>query len=429
MTDFSHQSMAHPAPHAPRIKEFFLARQPILDREQKLFAYELLFRSAEAGPAGVTDDVAATASVIAHASDLGMENVIGASLAFINVNAEVLFSDFVQFLPRDTVVLEILETVEVDDALVSRIEHMSRAGYRFALDDVVSGSDRVLRLLPLVDFIKVDVTHLTPSAISILSSKVKLAGKKLLAEKVETLEEFTVCMELGFDYFQGFYFAKPLVLSGKKLPPQQQALVRLMAKLASGVSVSELEQGIKQDAGLGLALLRLVNTALGDVSPRIDSFGQAIQILGPRQLQRWLQILLYADPGVGGASTSPLLILATTRGRLLELISAKIRPADRTISDVAFTVGIMSLMDALLGIPMEKVLEGLDVAGEVRQALLKREGAYGDMLRLAESVEHVEQAAPAIKPLLARLGLSAEDFSVLQLEAFEWSEAVAHHTA
>lgn len=422
----SYGSLTPTAPYPPRIKEFFLARQPILNREQQLYAYELLFRSAAAGPASVTDDVAATAAVIAHASELGMENVIGASLAFINVNAAVLQSDFVQFLPRDTVVLEVLETVEADDALVARIRQLVRVGYRFALDDIVADSERLQRLLPLVDIIKVDITHLTASALESLTRNLKQAGKILLAEKVETLEQFQSCTDLGFDYFQGYYFAKPLVLTGKKLPPQQAALVRLLAQLRpDAVDVDEIEASIKHDAALGLALLRLVNTPLAGASQPIDSLGQALKVLGRRQLQRWLQILIYAEPGVGSGS-SPLLMLATTRGKLLELIAQKIRPQDRAMADVAFTVGIMSLTDALLGIPMEKVLEGLVVADDVRLALVAREGIYGDMLHLAESIEHIEEEAPQVAPLLQRLGLSPEDFNALQLEAFEWSGTIAH---
>lgn len=414
------------AAHLPRIKQFFLARQPILNREGELHAYELLFRSAAAGPAGVTDDLAATAAVIAHAAELGMENVIGASQAYINVNAAVLFSDFVHLLPRDTVLLEILETVEVSDALVARVQQLARAGYRFALDDVIADSARLTRLLPLVDVVKVDVSHLSEGGLRRLAERVREAGKKLLAEKVETPAQYEACTRLGFDYFQGYYFAKPLVLTGHKLPPAQAALVRLMAQLSSDVDPSQLESTIKQDAALGLALLRLVNAPVAGVAQPIESLQQALQVLGRRRLQRWLQILIYAEPGAAGVAPSPLLILASTRGKLLELIARTVRPDEPAVADIAFTVGVMSLMDALFGLPLERVLEGLTVADEVRQALLARAGLYGDMLRLAESIEHVEEDAPQLVALLAKLGLSLEDFNTLQLEAFEWSGAVAH---
>lgn len=422
----AHSSLSHPVAHPPRIKEFFLARQPILTRSGELFAYELLFRSAAAGPAAVTDDLAATAAVIAHAGELGMENVIGASYAFINVNAQVLFSDFVQFLPRETVVLEVLETVDVDDALIGRIEQLAAKGYRFALDDVIADSARMRRLLPLVDIVKVDVTHLSEASLCALAEHVRRYGKKLLAEKVETQVQFQSCTALGFDYFQGYYFARPLVLSGRKLPPAQAALMRLMAQLTSDVDPGELERTIKQDAALSLTLLRLVKAMPNAAGTPVDTLGQALKILGRNRLRRWLQILIYAEPGIGSTASSPLLALATTRGKLLELIARAIRPEDTVMADVAFTVGMMSLTDALFGVPMEKVLEGLAVAPEIRQALLAREGVYGDMLHLAESVEHLEEGAPQVASLLGKLGLSAEEFNALQMEAFEWSGAVAH---
>lgn len=426
MDQRGHSSTSQPATHPPRIKEFFLARQPILTPEGELYAYELLFRSAAAGPAAVTDDLAATAAVIAHAAELGMENVIGASFAFINVNAQVLFSDFVQLLPRQTVVLEVLETVDVDDALVARIGQLVAKGYRFALDDVVADSPRMRRLLPLVDIIKVDVTHLSDTVLRSLAQHVRQSGKKLLAEKVETQAQFQACTALGFDYFQGYYFAQPLVLSGHKLPPAQADLMRLMAQLTSDVDPSELERTIKQDAALSLALLRLVKAIPVDTAQPIETLGQALRAIGRSRLRRWLQILIYAEPGTGAGASSPLLVLATTRGKLLELFAQAIRPGDEAAADIAFTVGMMSLTDALFGVQMEKVLEGLALAPEIRQALLAREGIYGDMLHLAESVEHLEEDAPQVAALLTKLGLTAEEFNALQMEAFEWSGSVAH---
>lgn len=412
-----------------RVRDFFLARQPILNREQDLVAYELLFRSAASGPANVTDDLAATASVIAHASELGMENVIGASLGYINVDASVLMSDFVLFLPREKVILEILETVDVTDSIVARVGELVQAGYRFALDDVIAESDGMQRLLPLVDVVKVEINDMAFDKLSRLSGRIKTAQKKLLAEKVESVEQFQQCLALGFDYFQGYYFARPVVLSGKKLSPSQVTIVQLMSQIVADADGADIERSIKQDPSLGLTLLRLVNTPAAGVLQRIDSIGQALLVLGRRQLQRWLQILLYAETGKPRATASPLLALAATRGRLLELMAAKIQPGNRNMADIAFTVGIMSLMDALFGLPMERILTELSVADEVRDALLLREGIYGDMLKLAESVEHLKEAGPQVSALLHKLNLSSEEFYALQVAAFEWSDSISHSTS
>jgi EAL and modified HD-GYP domain-containing signal transduction protein len=411
--------------HGQRVKEFFLARQPILSRDQGLVAFELLFRSAAAGPANVTDDLAATASVIAHASELGMENVIGASLGFVNIDATVLLSDIVEFLPKDKVVLEILETVKVTDVIVDRVATLVKEGYRFALDDVVANSDNVQKLLSLVEIIKVDISGMQAGELFRLSSQFKRAGKLLLAEKVETLGQFQTCLDYGFDYFQGYYFARPVVLTGKKLSPSQVAIMQLMSQIISDADTADIERSIKKEASLGWTLLRLVNTPAAGITQRIDSLGQALVVLGRRQLQRWLQILLYADPGKGSLAASPLLTLATTRGKLLELMAERLQPGNRNMADIAFTVGIMSLMDTLFGMPMEKILLQISVADEVKDALLTRGGIYGDMLKLAECIEHIEEAGPQVMPLLGKLQLSSEDFYAIQLAAFEWTDSIA----
>jgi c-di-GMP phosphodiesterase len=414
-----------PALHTQRVKEFFLARQPILNRGQGLVAYELLFRRADAGTANVIDDLSATASVIEHATELGMENVIGGSLGFVNVDRTVLMSDFVQFLPRDKVVLEILETVKVNSEVLERVAELKKAGYTFALDDVINESEDVRLLLPLIDIVKVDIAGLQPSVLSQLSGKFRTAKKKLLAEKVENLEEYQRCLELGFDYFQGYYFAKPAVLSGRKLSPSQVALMRLMSQLNSDAENNEIERTIKQDASLGITLLRMANSPALGTGRHITSLNQALMVLGRRQLQRWLQILLYAEPMKSTGMLSPLLVLATTRGKLLELMADQIAPRDRNTADMAFTVGIMSLMDALFGQPMEQILDQMPVVDAVKDALLLRTGIYGEMLKLAEYIEQIEHSGPQPLPALTSLKMTNEDLLEMQLAAYSWSDEVS----
>jgi EAL and modified HD-GYP domain-containing signal transduction protein len=412
---------------APRLRDFFLARQPILDRRQDLVAYELLFRAAAHGPANVTDDLEATASVIAHAAELGLGNVIGESLGFINVDAAVLMSDFVRFLPPQRVVLEILETVKVDDAVVARVTELAGKGYTFALDDVVADSEDVRRLLPLVSIIKVDISGMDYAQLTALSAHFRVQAKKLLAEKVETIDEFRNCLELGFDYFQGYYFAKPVIMSGKKLSPSQMAIMQLIAQLGAEADTTEIERSFKSDAALSLMLLRLVNTPAIAGGTRVDSLAQALMRMGRRQLQRWLQILLYANPGVQGQSMSPLLALATTRGKLLELLAEKMKSGDRAMADTAFTVGIMSLMDALFGVPMEKIVDDMSVSPEVEDALVNRRGTFGELLQLVESMENMADLDSRLLPALHALRLTSDELYALQVSAFEWSDKIARH--
>ncbi len=406
-------------------KDFFLGRQPILSRDQNLYAYELLFRSAKSGPMTIIDDLSATASVIAHANELGMDQVIGDRQGLINVDAAVLMSDIVQILPPDKVVLEILETVHATPELLQRIQHLQTLGYRFALDDVISNSPDVQQFLPLVEIVKIDIMNMPESQLFSLSIDFRAMKKKILAEKVETRAEFDQCLALGFDYFQGYYFAKPVVLIGKKVAPSELAVLQLLGLINSDADNAMIERSIKQDATLSLNLLRLVNTPASGAKSRIDNLGQALTILGRRQLQRWLQILLYAKMGDSASFQSPLLQMATTRGKLLELIAQKLRPGNREAADMAFMVGIMSLMDVLFHMPMSEVLAKVAVSPEVAEALLARKGWYGAMLKLAEYNEHLDMTLVLLKPSLAQLKLSAEDWYQLQLETFTWVAQIA----
>lgn len=401
--------------------EFFLARQPILGRDQKLVAFELLFRAApEHEDAQLTDYAAATAAVISHASQLGMSHVVGEQVAFVNVDEVVLMSDFVRFLPPDRVILEILETVRPSARLLTRIRELKELGFKFALDDVIGHSEQVSKLLNLVDVIKIDLQGVGRDGLADLVRTLRGPHQKLLAEKVETVEEFQLCMELGFEYFQGYYFARPAILSGRKITPSELVLLRLLDLIHSHADNDAIEAAVKRDALLSLNLLRLVNGHLtGTGAPRVESISQALAQLGRSQLQRWVQILLYSGPEGHVELNSPLLQMATTRGRLLELMTLTLRPGDVAGANAAFTVGIMSLMDALFGVPMREILGKVDISRDVRAALLERAGDYGAMLSVAEALEHAETGRD-MGAALGRLGLSVKQVREIELAAFGW---------
>ncbi len=406
----------------PYANQFFLARQPILNRSQRLVAYELLYRNAEVHEARVTDGTHATASVIAHASELGMEQVVGDQLAFVNVDTTGLMSDFIHFLPNDKVILEVLESVQPTPEVLARLQELKEAGYKFALDDVASETEAVTALRPLMDVIKVDIKQIERSRLSDLARSLRNPNQKLLAEKVETVEEFRACMDLGFEYFQGYYFARPVILSGKKIAPSQLSIMHLLDLLNRDADQREVERSVKHDPLITLNLLRLVNTPAVGARFRINSVGHALIVLGRRQLQRWLQILLYVK---GAEFDSPLLQMATTRGKTMELVMGHVRPAEKVAADIGFTVGIMSLMDALFSVRMGEILDCVNVLDEVRDALLHREGDYGDALRLIELIERAQEGVE-LTGLLHKLELPPSSLYALQREAFEWVNEYAH---
>jgi EAL and modified HD-GYP domain-containing signal transduction protein len=412
-----------------RVRDFYLGRQPVLDRNQALFGYELLFRSAIQGEAGIDAGesgagLSATASVIAHAAQLGLARAIGDATCFLNVDHEVLASDIFAFLPRERTVLEIGANVAPDDAVLARVRELSGHGFRFALAGIGGDSVRLQTLLPLASFVKLDL-RVTPSpSLPVMVPRLQGLGKTVIAEKVETRDEYNACLGVGFDYFQGYYFARPAVLGGRKLSPSQLAVLELMNLVTSDVDNADIERAVKRDVTLALNLLRLVNTPAVGARQRIDSIGQALLVLGRRQLQRWLQIMLYAEPATHGHNQTPLLMLATTRGRLMELLAQRLRPGQRHLGDIAFTVGIMSLMDVLFGIPMADIADQIPVSDEIRQALLGRSGFFGELLKLAESIE---QSDEDVLPALKNLSISGDDMIELEMSAFQWSDSVVRY--
>lgn len=408
-----------------RVRDFYLGRQPILGRDQALHGYELLFRHAPVSSAGVDDPLSATAAVIAHAAQLGLNRVLGGASGFLNVDAAVLDSDIFAFLPREKLVLEVDGTMEPTWPLVERIAELAGHGFRFALSDLATETSDPGKLLPMMDYLKFNLRNTPQPALLRVAPLLKASGKKLVAEKVETREEFDACKALGFDYFQGFYFARPSIISGRKLSPGQLALLDLMNLIAADADNIAIERAVKKDVTVALNLLRLVNTPAAGVGQRVDSVSQAVTLLGRRQLQRWLQIMLYAEPARRGESMPPLLTLATARGRLLELLAQRLRPGQRSVPEIAFTVGIMSLMDALFGMPMNEIVQQMPVSDEVAEALLKRTGFFGELLCLAESIETMDEGEQELAPALAELALSADELGELEVAAFEWSDNVA----
>lgn len=408
--------------------QLFLGRQAILNRDQQLFAYELLFRNGTRNSAEVTDGVQATATVIINAfAELGVEAALGSYRGFINVDEEFLFSDMLELLPRKSVVLEILETVPPSPAVIERCIALKAAGFTLALDDVIQLEPQFAELLALVEIVKVDIQPLSRVQLMQLVMKLKPMGKQLLAEKVDSREQMEQCLKLGFSLFQGYYFAKPTIIAGKKLDHSQLSLMKLMGLLLGDADTAELETALKPEPGLTVNLLRMTNSVGCGSREKITSLRHAITVLGRRQLQRWLQLLVFSAGDKNGTS-SPLLLLAATRGRLMELLAEELRPNDKGLADQAFMAGIMSLMPALVGQSISEIVNPLGLASSVRDALCDGTGMLGDMLQLAESSESGDLIK--LTEHLARLpGINPKALNRAQTQALLWTNSISQPPA
>ncbi len=407
------------------LNDIFLGRQPILDREERIVAYELLFRTGNTSGVVVTDDMQATASVIHHAfSEMGVQTVLGPHLGFINVSADMLLSEMVELLPKDQVVLELLESIHISDAVLERCRALKRQGFMLALDDFVY-DDRYLPLLPIVDIVKVELLQHTQDGLRAVVLKLKQWPVKLLAEKVDSAEQAAFCHSLGFDLFQGYYFARPSVLTAKRADPNQLALIQLLGLVLKDADTQQIEQIFKQHPNLTYNLVRLVNSVASGVHRSITSVSQALMVLGRTQLQRWLQLLLFTLQS-NSPYPSPLLLLAATRGKMMELLAAK-QQRNVEFCDEAFMVGILSLIDSLIDKPLADIVSELSLGEHLAEALLRRQGKLGTLLQLVESVEQANLAQAHV--ILARMEpLSIADLTAAEIEAMGWANQIAEST-
>lgn len=406
------------------MQQFFLARQPILDRHESLCAFELLFRSgSHAAGADVADDTHATAQVMLNAfGEMGIADVLGPHKGFINLDARFLYSDTIELLPRQQVVLELLETVVIDSALIARCHELKAMGFSLALDDVLEMGADIKALLDVVDVIKLDLTQIPPAQLPALVKEFKQYPVKLLAEKVEDREQARNCLEMGFDLFQGYYFARPETLSGKRADPSKMVLLRILTLMLGDSDNDEVVNAFKEHPTLVYNLLRMVNSAGNNLAVKISSLNHGLMILGRRALQRWVQLLLYASNGNG--PNNPLMQLAATRAKLMELVARQIRKKDAGYADSAFMVGMLSLLDVLMDEPLAGIVRRMSLQEEIEAALLHRSGDLGDLLVLCGELESCDTEAVQAR-LLARSDLTADTLNAAQMEALGWANSIA----
>jgi EAL and modified HD-GYP domain-containing signal transduction protein len=402
---------------------FWLGRQPILDATGHTVAYELLFRSAKGAAPAARDDRQATASVITHAfNELGLATVLGDCRGFINFDETLLMSDAVELLPPERTVIELLETVRITPQITDRCRDLHSRGFAFALDDVVQLDDEHAPILPFVEVVKIDVLQSAAGALPELVRKARSAARvKLLAEKVDSGEQAERCRGFGFELFQGYFFARPSLLQGRRADPSKRILLDLLRQTLSDADNAAIVEIFKQAPELTYKLIRLVNSVGMGMRSSIQSLAHALVILGRRQLQRWLKVLIFADQSTG-AGASPLLLMATARGKLMELLAER-RSNEQSFSDRAFMTGILSLLDVLLHMPMAEIVEHLNLPQDVRAALLERGGALGHILKVVEALEGSDDAGVAA--LLARGDpCTAQALPELQIAALAWSNSV-----
>ncbi|HHJ13700.1 MAG TPA: EAL domain-containing protein [Gammaproteobacteria bacterium] len=408
MTDIRNMPDNSTSDHA-----IFIGRQPIYDRDGGLYAYELLFRSAHNDKAHVIDGDRATSEVIINTfMEIGLDRIVGDRLAFINLTRSFFVDETTISLPRDRVVLELLEDIEVDETLIAGVRRLAREGYRIALDDFIY-HESLQPLVELADVIKIDIQALDRAQIRQHVEQLRPQNLQLLAEKVETREDYDFCHALGFDYFQGYFFAEPKIIQGQRLPNNRLAVLQLLARLqAPDVDADELESLIGRDLAFSYRILRYVNSAALAQAREIESIRQAVVILGLRAIRAWATLLAMSN-----IDDKPLelVITAMIRARMAENLARATGAPD---PDSYFTVGLFSALDALMDNSMEEILTQLPLASHIARALLAHEGPHGQVLACVLAYERGKWNA------LRCDSLDGDRIREAYLDAVQWTNTI-----
>lgn len=364
------------------VTQALVARQPICGLNQRTYGYELLFRRSGEAHAVIENGEQATAHVIINSfMEIGLDRLVGDALAFINVTRDFVVGDHCRALPRERVVLEILEDTIPGEAILRVMSEMRTAGYTFAMDDYAF-QDSLRPLLSLCDIVKVDLRAADSRLYRDEIAELQNLGKKLIAEKVETREEFEFCKQLGFGYFQGYYFCRPDVVSGSKTPVNRISIYRLIAKLQDpDLDPREIEELIEYDLGLSYKLLRYINSAYLALSNRIESVGHAVRLVGTEHIRLLASLFMLTSMN---DKPRELMVMSLMRAKMCEMLASQ---TGFKRKEAFFTVGLFSTLDAFLDCTMEDALKLLPLSNEIHTALLEQRGAMGQILKCVIAYE------------------------------------------
>lgn len=366
------------------MSDIYIARQPIYTQDLEVHAYELLYRDGNVTQARVVNGEDATAQVLVNALiEIGLPELVGNRYAFINCTEDYLLQGLPNPIASKQVALEVLEDVLPGPQLIHALVKLKEAGYLIALDDFIYDEGK-RALVQMADMVKLDLMAFTEGQLEQQVALLKPFGVKLLAEKVETQEEFERCKAMGFDYFQGYFFCKPRTIQGSRMPSSKLAILQLLAKLQDPeLSFSELEKLVANDVSLSYRMLRYINSAMFGLSHEVDSIHRAITLLGISPIKSWVTIM-----AMSSIDDKPLELMTTAlvRAHMCEQLAQQ-ASSENIGKEKAFTVGLFSTLDALMDKPMDKVLEALPLGHDVKDALLDGSGRLGKLLSSALTYE------------------------------------------
>lgn len=398
----------------------YAARQPILDGHSKVYGYELLFRSGPENKFTATDiEWASAANLEQGATAFGLDLLVGDRRAFVNLTRGAILAEYHRLIPRERVVLEILEDVAPDADVLAVIRRARAEGYLIALDDYAGEPSRDA-FLPHVDIVKADLRRWPEALTWRCAAKLRNQGVRLLAEKVETLEEADKARNVGYELLQGYFFCQPQMMAVRDLPPAKTSILRFMAEMsASEIKHARIEELFRSDVGLTVRLLRYLNSASFGLRQEVQSIGHAINLLGERPLKRWslmLAMMVLCDD-----RPQELLVTALSRARFAERMAPSSGLAEH--DQELFLAGMLTMVDAMVGRPAEELLAGLAVSDTVRDAVLHRASPLGPVLDLVTAYQTGDWNM--VQSTREHVQVDAHALDEAYADSIRWAEAVS----
>lgn len=406
-------------PESP-LRRKFVARQPIFDRDKKVVAYELLFRTSldNVFDELAGQDDASSKTLLDSFLLFDIEELAGGKQVFINFTKKILLSDAATAFPRQRLVVELLESIAPEPDVIAACKSLKRAGYRIALDDFVF-SPEFKPLMEFMDIVKVDFIDTPEGERKKILQQVNSDKIQFLAEKLETPESFDEARDLGYSLFQGFFFSRPVIMSTKDIPSVKSNLLNLLNKVY-GVETDfrEIEEIIKKDVSLAYKLIRFINSAAFGLSLEVHSIMHALNLLGVFELRKWISLVALSQ--LSHEEPEELLTSSIVRARFCELIAQYTGHSEESAE--FFLMGLFSLIDVFFERPMESILKELPLAKNIKDALMEGGGRYGDVLRFTKAYERGDWNT--IFELAESLKLNEEIIPELYYETIAWANTL-----
>ena len=400
----------------------YIGRQPILDKNDKVIAYEILCRQCNLLNYCSTDaseNFSTTAKVLSTIlNNIGVNKLIDDKIGFINVDESMIISDVITNTPKERFCLEILETDEINSQFIEKIDKLAKIGYEFALDDFVYNRKNLQKYTPLfprLKYLKVDLQANSMINMQRVIKQLNQYDIKFLAEKVETKEEFEELKRIGYEYFQGYYFAKPNIMSSKKINPTKAEILNILNMIQTNDELSAIIKKIEEQPVVSINLLKFLNSVHFSFRNSITSIKQAVMLLGREKLKNWLILLLYIIDS--DTMDDPLFIMVKNRSKFMVEIVKCTEFNSEENQEKAYLTGLLSKIDTILNSSIEDALNELHIDAIIKNAIINKEGDIGNILSLAEANE--KNDIQKIDQLIDKLSLSLSDITNANLKSYQ----------